>query len=268
MKRILKVILLYSCILIFAGCGKKAHDEGEKEVNSKTIREIQMEKQAEVLGDTMEVEVVNVRSGLLVVDPEYGLCRIKNQENKIIEELSVGDHISIKPCGPMEEDGYPKELATSNVTILEQGIDKFQPLREAIYTMHKTENLPNRQVELITLDLTKLENFSVREKEALTYLVSCDLNFSNMYQSTEQELISNQQIVTSDNGHKYFKNGILYIVEAEDVKDGFVFNIERYTSSNSDCKMENQKATKVKEVYEWKKESEDTKQDKDKEKQK
>lgn len=260
MKKILKQVLLYSCIITLIGCGKESKDkelqEQMQDENRKNIQiEQQVEKQVDSLDDTMEVEVVNVQSGVLVIDEEYGLCRIKNETKKIIEDLSVGDRIVIKPTGTIEEESYPRQIATTDLTIVEQGIDKFQPLREAIYTMHKSQHIQNQPINVIALDLTKLSNFTVREKEALTYLISCDLNFVNLYQSTKKELLSNQQILITDNGHQYFENGILYLVQATEIEDGFTFDIERYTSSITNCKMQNEKAIRDKELYKWEKDT-------------
>ncbi|OOB76907.1 MAG: hypothetical protein BEN19_03435 [Epulopiscium sp. Nuni2H_MBin003] len=207
----------------------------------------------------VNAEVAAIDRGLLVIglDENFsGLCNVNTTNIILDDDLTVGDTIEITFDGNIMES-WPAQIGkVDSIVITHQGSDTLNVYREAFYDLRYTDIDLDRQAELIAVDLTEVTNLNDSQKQALLYLVSCDIDlFDKIYESTFTELeqqgfIKNEEV--EDTFFTYFENGVIYTLKnhQEDVHN-FSFDIEKWTSSLGAIGFSECTATLKDDIYIW-----------------
>ena len=174
-------------------------------------------------------------------DNLQGLVNVHIEETYIPNLVAVGDVISFDFNGMIAES-YPAQIGNiSNIQLVEEKGDIIGVYREALLELRGTDSGLDENASEIVLDLTEVNNLSSIEKEALTYLFSCDIQkFDSVYQSSMVELKENGKIA-DDDGFLSFSDGVVYKVSNIEEPNGFTFDVEKWASSRgaygySDCR--------------------------------
>ena len=163
-------------------------------------------------------------------DGLQGLCNVNIEDTYIPNLVEVGDIISFNFDGTICET-YPAKIGDiSNIQLVEKESDTIGVYREALMEIRKEAEKEDEKVDKnvgeIILDLTEVNNLSSAEKEALTYLFSCDIGmFDGVYQASIVELEENKEMAEDA-----FPEGISYKISNVEESDGFRFDIEMRTS--------------------------------------
>lgn len=201
--------------------------------------------------DTVQAKakVVGTDGGLLVYGEDEnfsGLTSVGMGEALLPETLSVGDTIQFSFDG-MVAESYPCKINNvEELTVITEGNDIMKVYREAFLNLRAEDSDLDYGAERITLDISGVTNLSEGEKEALHYLISCDVgrfgeSGFGVEEATFEELVAEGSISVDENGFHEFEDGIHYEISATAQEDGFLFDIHKMRSSQGvygfyDCK--------------------------------
>lgn len=212
------------------------------------------------LGDT---EVIDVNSDNVILN-----CKVVSKENnsllvmgltdsytslytilgqyKEFSELQEGDIINILFDGNILET-YPAQIGNIDKIVKVESSDNLVNMFvDVIMQLYNEDTGLNSGINVITFDMTEVENLSNLEKEAIIYKVWCETGIEINF-GTHQELLDDGQI--TENG---YDKGLLFKVKTEDTVDNsFNFSISKYRGPLGAYFYVNCKATKIENVWNY-----------------
>lgn len=283
MKKILSLILILIMVLVLAGCNATPAEDGgfggtsgvREDMGNEApvpggadMPEVSDHIQGDEIESTQQAQEdennINVQAKIVdqsensyfiigLDDNLQGLINVQIEDTYIPNLVRVGDVISFDFNGMIAES-YPAQIGNiSNIQLVEEKGDTIGVYREALLALRGTDSGLDKNASEIVLDLTEVNNLSIVEKEALTYLFSCDIEkFGSVYQSSMAELKENGKITDND-GFLSFPDGVVYRISNVEEPNGFTFDIKKWASSLgaygfSDCKV-----TSKNNSYTWEK---------------
>lgn len=141
--------------------------------------------------------------------------------------IKTGDIVDIGYNGSVMET-YPAQLGEPkfiNVVDSKKSLVSFY--EKVFLDLWNTDKGLNSDINVIAVDLSKVENLKEYEKNALLYVLWNNLGYETI-DKTYEELCSEGYI---DTENLYFENGILFSVETSDVTESsFKFNASKWRS--------------------------------------
>lgn len=143
------------------------------------------------------------------------------------EQLKAGQLVAVTYSGAVLES-YPPQLGSpTSLRILEQGSDLVGLYVQILKDFWFEDPALNDGVTLIALDLTKVENLSEAEKNALCYVIGNELGMQGILGTFEQ--LSEQGYIDKEN--LLFENGVLFTLTAAALQnDSFSFSASKWRS--------------------------------------
>lgn len=211
-------------------------------------------------GDT---EVIDVNSDNVILN-----CKVVSKENnsllvmgltdsynslytilgqyKEFSELQEGDIINILFDGNILET-YPAQIGNIDKIVKVESSDNLVNMFvDVIMQLYNEDTGLNSDINVITFDMTEVENLSNLEKEAIIYKVWCETGIETNF-GTHQELLDDGQI--TENG---YDKGLLFEVKTEDTVDNsFNFSISKYRGPLGAYFYVNCKAIKIENVWNY-----------------
>lgn len=188
-------------------------------------------------GGELKAKVIEYKDDYLLVagmdDKSEGLYTVPTNKN-IPDDLKNGSIINIGYDGIIQES-YPAKLPSIEyIEILEQGDDIVGLYRTVFNDLFEVDNALNSDIDIIiALDLTKVENLSQTEKDALAYILWNDIGVV-VQLSTYDDLLAGGLITYPDEDSKFtqFENGTLFTFETTEIKENsFEFSAKKWKSS-------------------------------------
>lgn len=151
--------------------------------------------------------------------------------------LAAGMTVSIAYSGQIMES-YPMQLGTpQKITVTGEEDDMVGLWMTVIEDLWAVDPGLNSDLSVIALDLTKTQNLTDGEKEALVYLAGSQFGVQGI--SGTFDTLCEEGYIDKDS--LYFERGILFSLEVTGTGDGkFTFNAEKWRSGDgayffSDC---------------------------------
>ena len=242
MKKLLKLLIIFTVIMSLISCGS---------LNSNDLSKVNEHI-------NVKAQIIDFKDNSMLLigldDKLQGLVTV-HLEKYPADVISPGNIISFDFNGQIAES-YPAQInSIENIKLVEAKPNTIGVYREAILDLKSVNIGLGEKATELALDLTEVTNLSNEEKEALTYLISCDTKMiDTVYQSDIQQLKLNEKIVEDENGFMYFPTGVMYkIININEPNGNFTFNIEKWVSSLAAYGYSNCKAILKDNIYTWEK---------------
>ena len=145
------------------------------------------------------------------------------------KELMPGTIIHIGYDGFVQEI-YPANIPSAQyIQVIEQSDDLIGLYKTVFKDLFETDKGLNDDITMVALDLTKAENLTTQDKNALVYLIGTMTGLETRL-ATYEELVNEKLISTDAQGIPgSFEKGILVSFEISDVKeDSFNFTATKW----------------------------------------
>ncbi len=125
---------------------------------------------------TVKAQIVDKRdSSYFIIGLDDSLQGLISVHIENLDIADVGDVISFDFNG-MVQDTYPAQISNiSKIQLVEEKGDTIGVYRESLLELRNTDSGLDKNATEIVLDLSGINNLTSTEKEALTYLFSCDI---------------------------------------------------------------------------------------------
>ncbi|WP_304508874.1 hypothetical protein [Anaerotignum sp.] len=241
------------CLFLYTGCSNEKIKEPNSSDNSQVVET--NHKPSIKSEETMIGKIIKIDSDSIFVadtEDEHGLYQISASEfADETSNLSVGDIVEIGFDGLILEI-YPGIIANVDyIMFLEKGEDFVGLYHDIFMDLYETDSGLNSDIDYIALDLTKDKNLTPSEKNALLYLLWCDMLIETRLATYDDLLAENLITINKNTGFSELENGMLLKLESTKAEDeNFTFTAEKWRSSlgayyfnNCDAKKENGKWT-------------------------
>ena len=227
MKRILCCLL--SCVLFLSACGGQEPEEPVLEENQvcaayKIVEVSEYEGKYSVLAYNMEAERPELTFvGVNDAEIYVGLDRVT------AADLRPGMVIEVIWNG-MVAESWPCQIRADKVHVGGQQDDLVGLYRAVLSDLWENDPGLNHDAEVLGLDFSTITNLPEIEKDALAYLVSCDVGLGLEYVfGTWEELCDEGYI---DREELYWEDGVFFSIElaGEPGESSFTFDAQKWRS--------------------------------------
>lgn len=150
----------------------------------------------------------------------------ENGEPITVAELRAGMVLELEWDG-MVQESYPGGIrGVTAIRVVEQDNDFVGLFRAVVQELWETEPSLNADIAHIGFDFSALTNLSDKERNALKYLVSCDLDLGLDVDSVNGAYIDRKDL--------YWEDGVLLSIElTEQTEDRLVFTAQKWRGVES-----------------------------------
>lgn len=224
----MKKIILFSLLLTFllTGCAKDDTDGDNLSiqpispaVSSDSPKNAESETTASQENTVFTAKVLkNYEKSLLLADIDGGLDTIF-EVSAFEDGIAPGDIVSVSYNGFIMET-YPCQLGQASAALKENGADLVGMYEDIFTELLQRDSGLNSGVEVISLDLSGIDNLSKTEKEGLFKIIEDSLISQGnirlvsmtLEQLKEENMLSYQD---GDDKFPHFENGLLFTFPTE-----------------------------------------------------